>query len=77
MQSDTGNIPLRKRAEGAFVQTGGGVNNKKKQYVELKEQKMNRVHVTRQKDDDNVNVTRAVPLRLIVEREDDCRETYI
>lgn len=28
MQSDTGNIPLRKRAEGAFVQTGGEVNKK-------------------------------------------------
>lgn len=31
MQSDTGNIPLRKRAGGAFVQTGN------KEYVELKE----------------------------------------
>lgn len=29
---------------------------------------MNRVHVTQQKEDDNVNITRAVPLRLIVER---------
>lgn len=76
MQSDTGNIPLRKRAEGAFVQTGGEVN-KKKQYVELKEQKMNRVHVTQQKEDDNVNITRAVPLQLITEREEYCRETYI
>ena len=31
MQSDTGNIPLRKRAGGAFVQTG------EKENVELKE----------------------------------------
>lgn len=31
MQSDTGNIPLRKRAGGAFVQTGN------KEYVEVKE----------------------------------------
>lgn len=45
--------------------------------MELKEQKMNRVHVTQQKEDDNVNITRAVPLRLIMEREEYCRETYI
>lgn len=41
MQSDTGNIPLRKRAGGAFVQTGN------KEYVELKESntKTQRIHV--------------------------------
>lgn len=40
MQSDTGNIPLRKRAGGAFVQTGY------KEYVKLKERKQ-RSHVNR------------------------------
>lgn len=35
MQSDTGNIPLRKRAAGAFVQTGN------KEYEELRERKRN------------------------------------
>lgn len=44
MQSDTGNIPLRKRAGGAFVQTGN------KEYVELKEShtKTQRIHVNRE-----------------------------
>lgn len=44
MQSDTGNIPLRKRAGGAFVQTGN------KEYVELKEsnKKKHRTHVNRE-----------------------------
>lgn len=49
MQSDTGNIPLRKRAGGAFVPTG------EKEYVELKESNTTGQNRTEQKHRIHVN----------------------
>lgn len=46
MQSDTGNIPLRKRAGGAFVQTGN------KEYVELKESNKKTKNTCKQRTED-------------------------
>lgn len=46
MQSDTGNIPLRKRAGGAFVQTEIKKKRKKKK-VELKESNKNKEYTLR------------------------------